>query len=1303
MKLSALPLSPLSSVPSADVPRSSAKIPLHNRYLPLDSHAMATVEINSTPMRVLFDTGASDSYLDTRHADKFGDDMRQYPKPVKLRMFDGSSSSSGAIMHYVDTELTLSSHTDEPIRIPIRLNSTTLCDADVVVGSNWIHQNKAAIDLANGLLTLPLPTIALHSSTSPSSPSSPGSPTHELGSSSPGSPAGELESSSLAMLSEGPVSSSTLSAVSTPHSRKRQRQRIRKLERSSPSYSPGTYPNIIELPINRYESIAECRSSPMYAVLRAIGVPSPSSSVEETKELPDMIPGQYHDFLDIFDPKPPSDDLPPPRAYDMRVNLTSSAKLVSGPLYRQNQAQKDAMFEIIQRELKSGKIRRCQRPYGSIAFMVPKPGSPGKYRMVIDYKPVNAHTVGDAYPLPLISSVLDTLSSAKFFTKLDLPGAYQLLRMAEGHEAYTAFKTEFGMFESLVVRDGLKTAPAVFQHFINDILAELIGKGVISYIDDIVVYASTLEDLRRTTRRVFELLRGAGLFVKAEKCEFEKSEILFLGFFVSHKGVRADPKKVDAVRSFPSPTDLRSARSFVGLASYYRRFVPNFSDLVAPITKLTQKDAPFVWGPDQEAGFNSVKAILSEAPVIRTFDVTREAIIQTDASYFGWGFVVSQIFDDDGLEHPIFIESGRFSDTETRYSTSEKEFLAIVQAFKRCKHLLIQVPCRVITDHMNLKYWMRPMQLTHRQIRWSMMLAPFTLTIEYRPGKYAVVPDALSRREDYHLGKGASTTLAANFVQPLPNFGDVAEGTGSMDEMKMDLLALGRNERLTHLDDAELLEGLATDNFVDGLMEEMKGVVCTRCSHETCRTVEYDGEALEEIRRSTRNPDYVRPSWSTQGFLMFGDRIYVPKFKDLRLRLIKLRHESVLAGHPGRHKTQDLVERDYIWPGLASDVRAFVDGCQSCQRSKPSHHSPYGSLKSLNIAERPWEEISLDFVEPLPASGGFDSILVVVDRLTKWAIFIPAKTTWKASDLAQGFIDYVVSQHGLPKAILSDRGSKFVSIFWRALMARMDVKLRLSSAYQPQTDGQTERTNQSLEHYLRVHCDYNQRNWSKLLGQASFAYNNTVHSTIKCSPFFANFGYDARWASEFGATLPGSMVEDLSKIHATCREMIVEANDYAAKFYDNGRSTAPVFEKGHKVMLSTRDIKTKRPAKKLDWKFVGPYEVLERIGTHAYRLKLPTSAKIHDVFHISRLEPHRRSTFGEDPPPEPFEVDNEQEFEVESIVDERMRGSGKNRHKEYLVRWKGYEGMLDETSWVHEDHVDETQALDDYEAEVRLN
>ncbi|EIW71009.1 hypothetical protein TREMEDRAFT_26973 [Tremella mesenterica DSM 1558] len=368
---------------------------------------------------------------------------------------------------------------------------------------------------------------------------------------------------------------------------------------------------------------------PSAAKLAAIGLPTPTDAIdlrdkddqdelspEEQEELYQVVPEQYHPFIDVFNPRKGGEELPPSREYDLEFELKEGANLKVAPLYSLGEDQRSALRDILDREISAGRIRPSNSPYGSPMFLVPKKAK-GQWRMVIDYRKLNEATIPDAYPLPLIGQITEELGKARYFSKLDLIGAYQLLRVKEGHEHLTAFRTQYGMFESLVVRDGLRNAPAVFQHFLNESFRELLGKGVVVYIDDILIYGQTLEELRGTTAKVFEVLRRSNLFVKASKCEFEKDSVVFLGFVVSREGVSSNPEYIDAVVSFPRPKNLRESRGFMGVVSYYRRFVPNFSRIAKPINDLTRKDVPFVWGMEQERAFKELKDRMCRAPVSR--------------------------------------------------------------------------------------------------------------------------------------------------------------------------------------------------------------------------------------------------------------------------------------------------------------------------------------------------------------------------------------------------------------------------------------------------------------------------------------------------------------------------------------------------------------------------------------------------------------------------------------------------------------------------------------------------------------
>ena len=1237
-------------------------------------------------------------------------------------MFDGSLSSAGVITHYLDVGV--QAHADSS-PISSRLNVTKLHGADVVLGSNWMTRHGVSLDLAKRTITLDAPSRL--SSTVPASDhavlqatsSRRGSPctypnnimlpiqgkwasSPSRDSSLPGAQSdGEvpLVSSPLDAQSNNEASSESCSTANesldtTPHdldgygatdspvfAEDRQHETLQAVVMGSYDEDPSTLYELQSLEPQFYEPVDD------------------SELEKETEELLKLVPSHYHDYLDIFRKKAGTETLPPTREYDMRIELKPSAKLAVAKLYQLTEDQRLVLRDVLDRETKAGRIRPSNSPYGSPTFFTLK--KDGTWRMVVDYRRLNEATIPDVYPLPLISQLTNELSKAKFFSKFDLVGAYQLLRVLEPFVPLTAFRTQYGMYESLVMRDGLRNAPAVFQHFLNEVFKKFLGRGVVVYIDDLLLYAENLDELRRLTHEVFKLTRGASLYMKAKKCQFETTSITFLGFVISENGIQTDPEKVKAVQEFPQPRDLRESRSFIGLVSYYRRFVPNFSKIAAPITSLTRKDVPFEWGTAQQDAFQALKDMLASAPVLAHYDPTRETILQTDASHFGWGFVISQINAETGLEHPVAIESGRFTGAQLNYSTSEKEFLAIVEAFVRNRHMLLQVDTLVVTDHNNLRYWMEPRQLSPRQARWREILAPFRFKIVYRPGKEATMPDALSRRADYHPGKGSTVDQEHNFVQALPCFEEEPGASATVGEKSphFSLRALqplvSVFDREYFVDDADLTQGLHDDAEIRPVRDQMLQVRCWDCQHPTCRESQVEPASLSEIRRTSRNQTLNSPAWTKRGFISLNGRVYVPNRNDARLKILQARHDSPLAGHPGILKTIELVSRDYTWIGLKRDVEAYVTGCAVCQRTKPNHQAPSGLLRTLQIPSRPWSSISMDFIEELPSSHGYNSILVVVDRLTKWAVFVPTTTRLTSPGLAELILQHIVSQHGLPHDIVSDRGSKFVSKFWRHLTELLGIKLNLSTAYHPQTDGQTERVNQVLEQYLRVFTSYNQDDWSTLLGQASFAYNNSVHKATKVSPFYANFGYHPRWVDEISPGQASDVPEatnvaaSVTDVHRQCAANIAEANRSYAKAYDAKRRPPPEYEIGDEVLLSLENVRTLRPSKKLDIRHAGPYAVVAKVGSHAYRLRLPETVRIHDVFHVSLLRPYRAPTYpgqaSQAPGPVEIDSDGHAQYEVANILN--SRNEPRSGRLQYLIEWLGYEGTDEHTSWEPKDNV----------------
>jgi hypothetical protein len=418
--------------------------------------------------------------------------------------------------------------------------------------------------------------------------------------------------------------------------------------------------------------------------------------------------------------------------------------------------------------------------------------------------------------------------------------------------------------------------------------------------------------------------------------------------------------------------------------------------------------------------------------------------------------------------------------------------------------------------------------------------------------------------------------------------------------------------------------------------------------------------------------------------------------EELEEEVISSHHDDPLHGHPGITRTMELIKRHYEFPNMRDKVSKFIKNCVSCQQNKHSTHAKYGEAQAMEPPTAPWTNITMDFVTQLPTSKDpvtgydYDAIFVIVDRYTKGAELIPFRHNYAAAQLAHVFIDRVVRHHGIPESIISDRDKLFTSNFWTTFLAAIGTKKKLSTAYHPQTDGQTERVNQTMETYLRIYCNQQQDNWVSLLPMAQIAYNNKLSEATGYSPFFANHG---RQPNLFTRSLDSSIqtesaitsVEALKEVHQKSLDNIAKAQSRSISYVNKKRKTAPLLKEGDKVYLLTKNLRTRRPTKKLDKVKVGPFFISQRISPVNYRLALPKDAKIHPVFHISLLEPaDPRTPIQQD---FHYQADGQDEWEVEKIITHRRN----DNNDEFLVKWLGYPNS--ENTWEPKTNLTNCQQL----------
>jgi len=876
----------------------------------------------------------------------------------------------------------------------------------------------------------------------------------------------------------------------------------------------------------------------------------------------------YSDLKIVFEKKE-AEKLPPHRKYDISIDLIVGGQLYYGPIYSLTVKELKALRKYIKENLKKKFIRKSKSPAGAPILFVMK--HDGTLRLVVDYRRLNAITIRNSYPIPRISDLIESFKGASIFTRLDLRSAYNLVRVKEGNEYLTAFRTPLGHYEYLVMPFGLRNAPSVFQRFIQDVLDEVIGTCAQVYLDDIIIYSKNLEDHVKHVRLVLSLLIKNGLYAKLEKCEFHVKETTFLGFVVSINGLRMDRNKVRSVLEWPIPKNLKELQSFLGLCNFYRKFIKNFAKNMEPLRKLLKKENQFIWNDEADSAFNKLKSAFETDEVLIFPDHDKEFIVETDASDFAVGCVLSQVCDKDNLLHPVAFHSRSLNKAELNYTIYDKELLAIITAFDTWRHHLegAKFPVQVLTDHKNLLYLKKPQHLNQRQIRWSLFLSKFDFRVAYRPGAKGGKPDALSRRPDYKK--------------------DIPVVSQSVISEKAFCYTISDN--------------------ISGLIEAQKAD-------------KYCNEILKKIKQHDKKLKSSLFSY-IEGVLHFQKRIIVPSA--LKARLLKSFHDAPTSGHQGVDRTFEKLQRYYWWPNMKKDVQNYVASCDVCCRSKIRRHKPYGKLQPLPIPSKPWEVIGVDFIVYLPTSQNCTCIMVVSDHLTKMVHLMPCADVPSADLTAKLLLFNVFKYHGFPKTIVSDHGSQFSSEFWTSLCSAVRAKPRLATAHHQQSNGQVERANAVIEQYLRCYCSSAQSEWCFYLPLCEFAYNNSMNKSIGHSPFFANYGFHPNAVIDSPPILlkdnASVLTRDWAAHFDALRQHLSKAKEDFKKYGDTRKSTGPNFQVNDLVYLK-RHYFTNEPAKKLSSQYLGPFKIIEKRERMNYRLELPENLRLHPVFHISQLEPY---------------------------------------------------------------------------------
>ena len=581
--------------------------------------------------------------------------------------------------------------------------------------------------------------------------------------------------------------------------------------------------------------------------------------------------------------------------------------------------------------LDNGVIVPSHSPWASPIVLVAK--KDGTTRFCVDYRRLNAITKMDVYPLPRIDNSLDLLAGNSYFSTLDLASGYWQVGMSKESQEKTAFATSSGLYEFTVMPFGLCNAPATFQRLMESVLAGVVREKCLIYLDDVLVMGSTFTEHLDNFRVVFTCLSNAGLKLKPTKCKLVHEEVEYLGYVVSSGGITVDPKKTSAIDNFPAPTDLKSLRSFLGLTSYYCRFVPNYSVVAQPLYRLTCKDMPYQWTAECAEAFMQLKKALIKAPVLAYPCFEEDFLLETDASGEGLGSVLSQRQKDNTIQ-PLAFASRTLQPHEKNYGISELEGLGVVWAVKHFRHYLYGHHCTVFTDHEALKSLLHTPHPSGKLARWGMALQELDLEIKYHPGRGNQKADALSRYpvsllRDDDIDESTPVVVAA-----------VEASTNSMNMREKGEVTLSKKQRRNPYLQSVIV--YLEDDVLPDEEKKAREIVLGRTQYTIVDNILYRVEPDKTLR------------------------VVMPESD--REDLFNEAHSGECGGHLREAKIHSQLSRHYWWPGMRHDITKWCRACLVCAtRSVGKPIKP--SLTPIPVFE-PFDRVGVDVLQLPKLSHG---------------------------------------------------------------------------------------------------------------------------------------------------------------------------------------------------------------------------------------------------------------------------------------------------------------------------------------------
>jgi len=800
------------------------------------------------------------------------------------------------------------------------------------------------------------------------------------------------------------------------------------------------------------------------------------------------------------------------------------------------------------------------------------------WRFCVDYRKLNDITIRTSMALSSIDNAAEIMHGKKYFSTIDLCSGFFQVQLHEESQEKSEFITPWGPYKWKVMPQGASGSPSTFARLSLAIMADLIREGSSCvYLDDWLMTSADFQSHLKLLRTVFMRLRYAGLKFRLSKSHFCQKQVLYLGHVISQNGMAVATHNVDKITKFPNPRDKTGVKRLLGLFGFYRNFIKGFSQIAAPLVKLTNKESQFEWSEDCQRATDELKSRISSAPILKFPDFSKQFILTTDASSIALGGVLSQNCED-GREHPVSFFSKSLTSAEHKWNACELELYAILFAVKHYKHYLLNTHFRVRTDNIACTYILKKAELSPRLARWAIQLSEYDFEIEHTPGKHNNVADALSR----------------------------AEQVGAIEH------SADRSP-----EEEEMRRAQTRDFYLGPIFHYIEtGKFPTDMSKRNVNLVKKDSENFQIINGiiyRIQGPNYL---------------LAIPKTK--RKALLHAHHESLMSLHPGITKTMLKLKSKYWFPHMQREVEKHVNECGSCQRRKNPQIPMRVPLKN-QMAEYPFQVLSMDFQGPFVESEqGNKHILVFTDHFTKWCEMVPT-TNQHAVTVANVYVERIFCRYGASEILISDRAKNFLSDVIRHVNKLLGVDHRLTSPYHPQTNGQVEVHNRSIANMISHVVAENHRDWDKFVPFCQLAHNSSRHTVINASPSMllmcreVRLPFDLTQPSLKDNTNEGEYASQLhsrmTQVWQLAREQISHGKAKQKKYYDK-KSSKSTIKVGDAVLYFNRRGYKNRTSKLIK-RWTGIYIVKWRNETNAdiQLFDQPDTAVIR--VHLNTLKQYR--------------------------------------------------------------------------------